>query len=183
MAARDQAGKAANIALLGSFDLPAGHGAGNGAGGARGLRTIVAGSGFGNAATPDTSNGVAAGSRSSELKVRQGNFGDVQAASVQPPSRKTDAAAPETPAEITFKPKPDYSDDARKLRVEGEVLLRVLFAATGEVHVLEIVRGLGHGLDENAVNAAQKIRFKPALRGGSPVDSTVTVHILFQLAF
>ena len=112
-----------------------------------------------------------------------GGFGDVQASSVQPPSRKTDAAAPETPAEITFKPKPDYSDDARKLRVEGEVLLRVLFAATGDVHVLEIVRGLGHGLDENAVNAAQKIRFKPALRGGSPVDSTVTVHILFQLAF
>jgi TonB family protein len=99
------------------------------------------------------------------------------------PARKTDTGPPDTPAEITFKPKPDYTDDARKLRVEGEVLLRVLLVATGDVRVLEIVRGLGHGLDENAISAAQKIRFKPALRSGRPVDSTVTVHILFQLAF
>jgi TonB family protein len=117
------------------------------------------------------------------LKVRQSGFGDVQAATAPPAPRKADTGVPDTPAEITFKPKPDYTDDARKLRVEGEVLLRVVFSATGEVNVLEVVRGLGHGLDENATRAAQQIRFKPALRGGRPVDSTVTVHILFQLAF
>jgi TonB family protein len=179
--ARDVANRSANIAPLGSFALPPGAGAGNGTGGARGVRTIVANSGFGNSV--GASSGVAGGNRSSEMKLRQSGFGDVQAAPTSPAARKADTGPPDTPAEITFKPKPDYTDDARKQRVEGEVLLRVLFAATGDVRVLEIVRGLGHGLDENAISAAQQIRFKPALRGGRPVDSTVTVHILFQLAF
>jgi TonB family protein len=183
-AARSGANRSsANIAPLGSFDLPAGQGAGNGIGGARGVRTIAESSGFGNAASAGISNGAAAANRTSELKLRQSGFGDVQAASASPAAKRAEAAVPDTPAEITFKPKPDYTDDARKLRVEGEVLLRALLGATGEVHVLEIVRGLGHGLDENAISAAQQIRFKPALRGGHPVDSIVTVHILFQLAF
>jgi hypothetical protein len=45
-----------------------------------------------------------------------------------------------------------------------------------------VVRGLGHGLDENAVAAAQAIRFRPAARDGAAVDSTALVHIVFQLA-
>ena len=69
------------------------------------------------------------------------------------------------------------------MKLEGEVLLQVLFTATEEVRVLDIVRGLGHGLDENAIRAAQQIRFKPARRDGEPVDSTATVHIIFQLAY
>jgi TonB family protein len=177
------AAKAANIAPLGSFDLQAGAGAGNGSGAARGERTIVVSSGFGSARAAGASNGVAAVNQAGELKLRQSGFGDVQAVSMPLTAKKADSGVPDTPAAITFKPKPEYTDDARKLRVEGEVLLRVLFGATGEVRVLEVVRGLGHGLDENAISAAQQIRFKPALRSGHPVDSTVTVHILFQLAF
>jgi TonB family protein len=69
------------------------------------------------------------------------------------------------------------------MKLEGEVLLRVLFAATGEARVIEKIRGLGHGLDENAIRAAQQIRFKPALRDGEPVDSSAIVHIVFQLAY
>jgi len=46
-----------------------------------------------------------------------------------------------------------------------------------------IVRGLGHGLDEAAVRAAQQIRFKPARRDGQPVDFPAVVHIVFQLAY
>ena len=48
--------------------------------------------------------------------------------------------------------------------------------------LLRVLRGLGHGLDEAAVNAANKIKFKPAQRNGSSVDSTAVVHVLFQLA-
>jgi hypothetical protein len=51
------------------------------------------------------------------------------------------------------------------------------------LHVNRVVRGLGHGLDEAAINAANKIRFKPALRSGTPVDSTAVVHVTFQLAY
>jgi TonB family protein len=89
----------------------------------------------------------------------------------------------EKPVEILMKPRPDYTDEARKQRIEGEVLLRVLFTAAGEVRVLEVTRGLGYGLNENAVRAAESIRFKPAQRAGQAVDSTAIVHILFQLAY
>jgi TonB family protein len=54
--------------------------------------------------------------------------------------------------------------------------------ASGNLHVVRLVRGLGHGLDDNAVKAAEKIHFKPAMRDGQPADSTVVLHIIFQLA-
>jgi TonB family protein len=62
------------------------------------------------------------------------------------------------------------------------VLLEAVFEASGNIRVLKIVRGLGHGLDDAAVQAAQQIRFKPALKDGQPSDSTVVLHIIFQLA-
>ena len=180
-AAKALPNKIANVASLGSFDLPTGAGAGNGSGGAQGARAIVASSGFGNGGGGAASNGANAGPR--DRNVKQSGFGDVQAAPPPSVQKKAESAVPDTPAEITAKPKPDYTDEARKLRLEGEVLLRAVFSATGEVRVLDVVRGLGHGLDENAIRAAQQIRFKPALKEGRPVDSTVTVHIIFQLAF
>ena len=85
--------------------------------------------------------------------------------------------------EILSKPRPVYSEEARRRRIEGEVLLAILFAASGQVRVLRIVRGLGDGLDENAIAAAEGIRFRPAERAGVAADSTAIVHIVFQLAF
>ena len=75
--------------------------------------------------------------------------------------------------EITYKPNPVYTDEARNLKLEGEVLLEVEFAANGQLHVNRVVRGLGHGLDEAAIAAANKMRFKPAIakRAGSGFDS------------
>ena len=66
---------------------------------------------------------------------------------------------------------------------KGEVLLEVMFGANGTLHVNRVVRGLGHGLDETAIAAANKMRFKPAMRGGQPVDSTAVVHVMFQMAY
>ena len=84
--------------------------------------------------------------------------------------------------EILFKPKPVYSDAARAKKIEGEVLLQVVFTGSGDVRVERVVQGLGYGLDESAENAARQIRFKPAEANGQPVDSTAIVHITFQLA-
>ena len=92
------------------------------------------------------------------------------------------AAAKIVPAEILSKPTPIYTDEARSKRIEGEVLLEVVLAASGKLRVLRIVHGLGHGLDDAAVHAAEQIRFKPALQDGQPSDSTVVLHIIFQLA-
>jgi len=172
-------GKIANIASLGSFDLPVGTGAGNGTGGSNGVKGTVASAGFGSGVAP-VSSGSSGGSART---VQQGGFGDVDAAKAEAPRKRADTGPPQTPVEIISKPKPDYTDEARKLKLEGEVLVRVVFTAGGDVRVLDVVRGLGHGLDESALRAARQIKFKPALRDGQPVDSTATVHILFQLAY
>ena len=86
-----------------------------------------------------------------------------------------------TPLEITFKPNPAYTEEARTLKVEGEVLLEVEFGADETLHVNRVIRGLGHGLDETAIAAANRMQFKPAMRGGQPVDSTAVVHVIYQL--
>ena len=58
----------------------------------------------------------------------------------------------------------------------------MVFESSGNLHILRVVHGLGHGLDEAAVRAAQKIRFKPAQRDGQPADSTAVLHVIFQIA-
>jgi TonB family protein len=143
------------MATLGSFGMPDGPGYGNGTGGAHGKPGAVQSSGFGD---------ESAASRHAET---------VQ----DPPDRNTGRSV-----EIISKPKPRYTEEARQLRLEGEVLLRVQFLTSGEVRVLKVVQGLGHGLDEQAMHAAEKIKFKPAEHDGQQIDSEATVHIIFELA-
>jgi TonB family protein len=166
-----------NIAVAGSYDLPPGPGYGNGTGGAKGARGIVASTGFG--------NGVATGGNSSGPRgtVQQGVFADEKAAAPAPKVRATAATSNTKPVEILFKPRPQYTDEARAKKIEGEVLLQVIFTASGEVRVQRVVQGLGYGLDDSAESAARQIRFHPAQQGGQPVDSTAIVHIVFELAY
>ena len=111
-----------------------------------------------------------------------GAFGDASATAYRAKSDAPRTAA-DTAVEILDKPKPKYTEEARRLGIEGEVLVDALFPASGPARVLRLIRGLGHGLDENAEAAAQSIRFRPATRAGQPVDSTAVVHIVFQIAF
>jgi TonB family protein len=166
-------------AQAGGFDMPVGPGQGNGSGGAKGIKGTVASADFG--------NGIATGGhgdgRSNGQGVATGGFGAEQVVHGGPKIAATDTGSATTPVEITFKPNPVYTDEARNLKLEGEVLLEMSFSANGQLHVNRVVRGLGHGLDEAAIAAANKIRFKPATRGGQPVDSTAIVHVMFQLAY
>lgn len=169
------------IASLGSFDLPPGPAKGNGTGGASGIAGTVASAGFGSGiASPSNGDGRSAGRGS----IQNAGFGS-QANAPAPASRPhlAESGPEHTPVEITFKPNPVYTDEARALKLEGEVLLEVLFQANGQLHVNRVVRGLGHGLDEAAVTAATRMRFKPAIDHGQSVDSTAIVHVLFQLAY
>ena len=173
-------GKPVNIAQLGSFDMPSGPGSGNGTGGANGVKGVVASSGFGNGVATGDGSGRVSASRGT---IHQAGFGDSDVPA--PPtvhSRPAEAAAKMTPAEILSKPTPIYTTEARSLHIEGEVLLEVVLEATGRIHVVRVVRGLGHGLDDEAVREAEQIRFKPALRDGQPADSMVVLHFVFQLA-
>jgi TonB family protein len=92
------------------------------------------------------------------------------------------AERPPTNLEVISKPQPKYTSEARQLRVQGDVILRVTFTASGQVLVQGIVHGLGHGLDEEARRVAQQIRFRPATHNGQPVDMTTNITITFQLA-
>lgn len=167
--------RAANIATTGSFDLPSGSGRGDGPAERR-SEGIVASAGFGNeTALPGrarATNGVVQGTAFASSVISAANVKSIS------PER----SVPLLPAEILSKPSPLYTPEARSLRIQGEVLLEVVLQATGNLQVVRVVQGLGHGLDDNAVKAAQQIRFKPAMRDGHPADSTVVLHVVFQLA-
>ena len=153
--------------------------------------------GFGSAAASsrDAANGLGAvttGGFGSGAPARRGaanGSGEVQTAGfdqrASAPAQPSVAAVTkpiDQPVEIVFKPTPEYTDEARSARVEGTVSLQLEFTAAGDVRVLRVVRGLGHGLDEAAHRAALGIRFKPAQSAGRPVDSRATVHITFRLS-
>jgi len=150
--------------------------------------------GFGSqaASTRGTANetgAVATGGFSSGARAPRGaaSGGEVQTAGFdqRAPAQPSVAAVTkpiDRPVEIVFKPTPEYTDEARSARIEGTVSLELEFTAVGDVRVLRVVRGLGHGLDEAAQRAALRIRFKPARSDSGPVDSRATVHIMFRLS-
>jgi len=178
--AQDNHGRPITIAQAGSFNMPSGPGYGNGTGGSHGARGVIASTGFGSGVATGNSSGPISGSRGA---VRQGGFGDADVvAASQPKPKSAEPVVKTLPAEITFKPRPVYTDEGRQLKIEGEVLLDVVFSSTGQIRIVKVVRGLGHGLDESAVRAAEKIQFKPALRDGHPADFEAVLHIVFQLA-
>jgi TonB family protein len=126
---------------------------------------------------------AAAPVESAKRSIAVASFGDSTVAARANVPRESAPSALTAPIEIQFKPRPVYSDEARRLRIEGEVQIEMVFEASGAVRIVRIVHGLGHGLDESAVAAAHGIRFRPAQRDGRPVDSTATVHIAFELAY
>jgi TonB family protein len=167
---------------VGSFDMPTGPGYGNGSGGAKGIKGTVASADFGSGiATPGRGDGRSSGR--GNAGVQTAGFGAQEIAPATPHAQRLDSGPPTTAVEITYKPNPVYTEEARRLKLEGEVLLEVNFGANGQLRVNQVIRGLGHGLDEAAVAAANKMRFKPALRNGQPLDSTAIVHVVFQLAY
>jgi TonB family protein len=125
-------------------------------------------------------SGAPAPRRAANSEVQTAGFDQRASAPAQPVAAT--AKAIDRPVEIVFKPTPEYTDEARSARIEGTVSLELEFTAAGDVRVLRVVRGLGHGLDEAARRAALRIRFKPAQSDSGPVDSRATVHITFRLS-
>jgi len=167
-------------ANTGSFDLPQGPGNGNGSGGAKGIRGTIASAGFGSGIAQ---GGQGDGRSNGRGTVQTAGFAAQQVAQGSTKQHVADSGPITTPVEILSKPNPIYTEEARRLRLEGEVLLEVMFGANGQLHVNRVVRGLGHGLDEAAIAATGKMRFKPALHENQAVDSTAIVHVVFQLAY
>ena len=85
-------------------------------------------------------------------------------------------------AEITAKPLPGYTREARRAAVQGVVVLKVLLSGDGKLDRVRVVRRLPYGLTENAIRAACEIKFKPAMKGGQPVAQWVSLQYAFRLA-
>jgi TonB family protein len=85
-------------------------------------------------------------------------------------------------AEITDRPEPGYTREARKVGVQGPVVLKLLLLSDGKIDRIRVVRRLPFGLTENAIRAACEIKFKPAMKAGQPVAEWVQIEYVFRLA-
>lgn len=82
---------------------------------------------------------------------------------------------------IISKPKANYTDLAKTNQIQGSVHLRVTFLANGTIGNIAVIESLTDGLTEQAIEAAKKIEFKPAMRGGKPISVTRQVQYTFTL--
>jgi TonB family protein len=77
---------------------------------------------------------------------------------------------------------PEYTKEALTAKLQGTVVLSLVIAVDGKPSEIKLVRGLGSGLDEKAVECLEKWRFTPAMRNGEPVPQKATVEIIFRIA-
>ena len=84
-------------------------------------------------------------------------------------------------ARLLKKPEPSYTTDARDNKVEGTVILRVVFSKTGHVEYIKVIQGLPHGLTEQSIKAAQKIKFVPAMKEGQAVSMWMQLEYNYSL--
>jgi TonB family protein len=88
----------------------------------------------------------------------------------------------DTKAEITAKPDPVYTREARRAGIQGVVILKVLLLPDGKLDRVRVVRRLPYGLTENAILAACEIKFKPAMKAGKEVSQWATLEYGFRIA-
>jgi TonB family protein len=87
-----------------------------------------------------------------------------------------------TAPEISSYTDPFYTRAARENKIEGTMTVEAAFDAKGNMRVLRTIKGLGYGLDENALSALRSWKFCPALRDETPIDAVAEIDIVFSLA-
>ncbi len=80
-----------------------------------------------------------------------------------------------------YNPDPEFSEEARKAKLQGQVVLEVVVDIDGKAHRIRVRNGLGLGLDEKAIEAVQSWRFRPGHRNGKPIAVPATIYINFRL--
>jgi protein TonB len=83
--------------------------------------------------------------------------------------------------ELIYKVDPEFSEEARKAKFMGIVLVNLIVDQNGSPQNVHVLRGVGMGLDEKAVEAVKQYRFKPAREGGKPVAVELNVEVNFQI--
>lgn len=101
-----------------------------------------------------------------------------------------DVGAPDCPSagtsgisapRVRFAPDAEYSDKARNAGIQGTVRLSLFVGVNGLPHDIRVERGLGYGLDEEAVKAVRRWKFDPAKKDGTPIDFKINIEVSFRL--
>ena len=82
---------------------------------------------------------------------------------------------------ILFRIEPEYSEEARKAHYQGTVVLKTIVRKDGTLDIQRVVRSLGFGLDESAIQALKQWRFQPGTKNGAPVDVSLNIEVNFNL--
>jgi protein TonB len=82
---------------------------------------------------------------------------------------------------VIFKVDPEYSEEARKAKYSGAVMLSIVVDTEGRARDIHVVKSLGMGLDEKAMEAVEKWKFRPGMKGGQPVNVRATIEVNFRL--
>jgi TonB family protein len=80
-----------------------------------------------------------------------------------------------------FRPEPEYSEEARKAKFQGTVVLSLVVGPDGRAHDIRVRRSLGLGLDEKAVETVRTWKFEPARKDGQPVAVLISIEVNFRL--
>ncbi len=152
--------------------LSNGQGSGGGVGSGRGTGQ---GSGNGLGAGSGNGSGYGGGNGNGNGNGTGDGNGGVGAPPPRPPVGVTQAI------KILSKPRPGYTDSARQANIQGTVLLRVTFLASGQVGSISPVKGLGNGLTEQAIAAARRISFEPAKTNGVAQSVTKQIEYTFSI--
>lgn len=142
--------------------ISSGTGAGDGIGSGRG-------SGIGSGIGTGEGSGIGSGSGGS-----QGNSSGNR-------NGRGAVKGPSAPLRILDSPKAVYTDQARNNNVQGIVILRVTFLSSGRIGSISTLKGLPHGLTAKAIEAARRIRFKPKMVNGNPLNVTKRIRYNFTI--
>jgi protein TonB len=86
-----------------------------------------------------------------------------------------------TPPQLVYKVEPEFSEEARKAKYQGVVVLTIEVDSSGNVRNVRVRQTLGLGLDEKAIEAVSHWRFRPAIQDGKPITTEAVVQVNFQL--
>ncbi len=138
-------------------------------------------------ARPDVTSAGGSGTGGAPGTGRGAGMGEGQGSGIGPGSGGGTGGGPFRPGSGIEPPRllreirANYTDEARRRGIEGDVVLEIVVTLSGVVDKVRVLRGLGGGLDQNAIAAVRQWRFDPARRQGSPVDVVVEVSVEFRM--
>jgi len=128
---------------------------------------------------PGSGGGIGSGSGGGVGSGKGGGFGPGEGGGVGGGVYKVGGGV--TAPVVIFKKDPEYSEEARKAKYQGTVLLAIEVDPSGKATNIRVVRSLGLGLDEKAMDAVKQWKFKPGYRNGAPVTVAATIEVNFRL--